>query len=688
MPALKRPNLQVVTNALVHRILLDGTRAVGVEYARGGRLERVDAAREVILAAGAIGSPHVLQLSGVGDPDHLGRVGIAVQHALPGVGKNLQDHYLARVTCTVTGAKTLNEKSRGLPFAGEVLRYLFAGTGMLTYAASLVAASVKVLQESATPDIQCLLASGSFAPGPIRRLDDKPGMTAGIWQMRPLSRGYVEARSNRPADPPAINPRYLSEETDRRAVIGGLRMARRLFAAPVLKKYVVAENLPGSDVQSDDELLDYARQYGSTVFHATCTCKMGPDAMAVVDDRLRVHGLQGPARHRRLGDADRHFDQHQRADDHDRRKGRRDDPGGGAADGWRHRNRRKQDAQIHHRAAFPAAGVDCRGKGVFHRRRPRLRVSREDPLDRRAAPRHGRPAGRRLPIDIAKSLGIHTELPAVPSLALGSAEVTLPDMTAAMDAIAVDSRSIEPYTIRKIRTGTRALLYTRPDTVVERPDWNRDALVQLLEGVVTNGTGRAARLDRRAAGKTGTTQDYRDAWFIGFTSDIVVGVWVGNDDDSPMDGVVGGDLPAKIWHDYVEEAERIMSTPIAAAPHHAAPQLTPPAAPAQPPGVLRGVPKVADTATLVFPDGIAHLQGVAGEKGELAHELEQYIRGREVVCQATEPGTAQYRCGLGDIDVGEAVVLNGAGRVAANASGRLLAAEQKAQAAGRGIWRE
>src|SRR5260370_16134231 len=118
-------------------------------------------------------------------------------------------------------------------------------------------------------------------------------MTAGIWQMRPLSRGYVEARSNRRADPPAINPRYLSEETDRRAVIGGLRMARRLFAAPVLKKYVVAENLPGDDVQSDDELLGYARQYGSTVFHATCTCKMGPDAMAVVDDRLRVHGLEG-----------------------------------------------------------------------------------------------------------------------------------------------------------------------------------------------------------------------------------------------------------------------------------------------------------------------------------------------------------------------------------------------------------
>jgi choline dehydrogenase len=164
---------------------------------------------------------------------------------------------------------------------------------MLTYGPALVAASVKVLEESATPDVQCLLAPGSFAPGPLRRLDDTPGMTAGMWQMRPLSRGYVEARSNRPGDPPAINPRYLSGDTDRRAVAGGLKMVRRLFAAPALAKYVVAETLPGSDVQSDDELLDYARQYGSTVFHATCTCKMGPDAMAVVDDRLCVHGLEG-----------------------------------------------------------------------------------------------------------------------------------------------------------------------------------------------------------------------------------------------------------------------------------------------------------------------------------------------------------------------------------------------------------
>jgi choline dehydrogenase len=292
-PALRRPNLQVVTGALVHRVVLDGRRAVGVEFSRGGQTERADARAEVILSAGAIGSPHLLQLSGIGAPDHLGRIGVSPAHALPGVGKNLQDHFLARVTCEVQGIPTLNEKSRGLPFVGEIMRYLLRGTGMLTYAASLVCASVKVLEESATPDVQILLANGSFAPGPVRRLDDKPGMTGGMWQMRPLSTGTVEAKSADPHEAPAINPRYLSHETDRRAAIGGLRAVRRLFAAPALKPHVVGEILPGKDVESDEALLDYLRRTGSTVFHATCTCKMGRDAMAVVDDQLRVHGIDG-----------------------------------------------------------------------------------------------------------------------------------------------------------------------------------------------------------------------------------------------------------------------------------------------------------------------------------------------------------------------------------------------------------
>jgi choline dehydrogenase len=291
-PALKRPNLRVITGALVHRVLFDGTRAVGVEYSRNGAVERVDVGGEVILAAGAIGSPHILQLSGVGDPEHLMRVGIDVHHELRGVGRNMQDHYLARVSCSVQGAPSLNQQSRGLGLAGQVLRYLATGNGILTYAASLVASSVKVLPESATPDVQALFAHGSYAPGVSRQLDTIPGMTCGMWQMRPLSRGSVEARSPRPQEQPAINPRYFSDETDCRAAVGGLRWIRRLFAAPALLKYVVAETAPGSDVRSDDELLHYVKQTGGTVFHATCTCKMGRDLLGVVDDRLRVHGLE------------------------------------------------------------------------------------------------------------------------------------------------------------------------------------------------------------------------------------------------------------------------------------------------------------------------------------------------------------------------------------------------------------
>jgi choline dehydrogenase len=292
-PVQKRPNLQVIVKARVNRIVFGGRRAVAVEYERGGVVERADAEREVILSAGAVNSPHILQLSGVGAPEHLNRIGIPVHHALPGVGQNLQDHFIARMSYPVSGAATVNERSRGLALAGEVVRYLVTGKGMLTYSASLAAASVKVLEESATPDVQCSIAPGSFKDGQIGELDDFPGITAGAWQMRPLSRGYVEAKSRDPREAPAINPRYLSEQTDRRAIIGGLRFVRRLFAAPSLAKYVGAEILPGADIASDDELLDYARQKGSTVYHATCTCKMGSDQMAVVDDQLRVHGLEG-----------------------------------------------------------------------------------------------------------------------------------------------------------------------------------------------------------------------------------------------------------------------------------------------------------------------------------------------------------------------------------------------------------
>jgi choline dehydrogenase len=292
-PAKKRPNLQIITDALVRRVTFDGKRATGVVYSRGGQVETIEAAREVILSGGAIGSPHVLQLSGVGDAEVLEKAGIAVHHALPGVGRNFQDHYIARMSCLVRDLETLNERAHGLGFANELMRYVVQGKGMLTFGASLCAASVKVLPESATPDVQCVFAPASYKPGLIRKLDERPGITGGPWQMRPLSRGYVLVHTPDPHDQPAINPRYLAETTDQRAIVGGFKFLRRLFAAPALAKYIIEENVPGVDVQTDDELLDYARQNGSTVYHASCSCMMGGHAMAVVDDQLRVHGLEG-----------------------------------------------------------------------------------------------------------------------------------------------------------------------------------------------------------------------------------------------------------------------------------------------------------------------------------------------------------------------------------------------------------
>ncbi len=292
-PAMGRANLRVITNALVHRIVLEGKRAVGVEFSRDGSTHRADAGGEVILSGGAIGSPHILQLSGIGDPDHLSGIGIDTQHALKGVGKNFQDHFIVRVQAEVQNIATLNERSRGLRFAAELMKYAFNGTGMLTYAASLLAASVKVLPESATPDVQALFASASFALGPKRVLDTKPGMTSGVWQMRPESRGCVEAKSADPREQPVINPNYMAEDRDRRTVIAGLRKVREWFNTPALRQYLVTETFPGVDVQTDDEFLAYAREIGSTVFHATCSCKMGSDSLSVVDDRLCVYGMEG-----------------------------------------------------------------------------------------------------------------------------------------------------------------------------------------------------------------------------------------------------------------------------------------------------------------------------------------------------------------------------------------------------------
>jgi penicillin-binding protein 1A len=280
-------------------------------------------------------------------------------------------------------------------------------------------------------------------------------------------------------------------------------------------------------------------------------------------------------------------------------------------------------------------------------------------------------------IEMAKSLGIKSELPAVPSLALGTAEVTLLEMTAAMNAIAVNTKSIEPYMAQAIRANGKTPLYKHPDVTTETPGWNRTAMMELLQAVVKEGTGKAARLDRPVAGKTGTSQDYRDAWFVGFTTDFVVGVWAGNDDDTPMKEVVGGDLPAKIWHDFVAAAEAIKAS------------RTAPTASASVDGAaspIEGVPVVVDTATLSFGARTVRLAGVSGENGELARDMARYIGGRQVTCRPDDAVTSQYRCRVGAYDLAQAVLFNGGGRAAADAPPALKSAEDAARSAGRGLW--
>ncbi|GLR77761.1 GMC family oxidoreductase N-terminal domain-containing protein (plasmid) [Azospirillum oryzae] len=291
-PAMKRPNLAILTNAHVRRVTFDGRRATGIEYERGGAAQVATARREVILSAGVVGSPQLLQLSGIGAPDLLGPLDVPLLHASSGVGGNLQDHYVVRLTYRMAGTETLNERARGLSLIREIVRYALTGDGVLTYSAALVGAFVKVLEESASPDVQFVIAPGSFKHGRLGELDDFPGMTCGCWQMRPRSRGSVAIRSRDPREAPAIRPRYLSDPADQRATVAGLRFGRRLCRAQALAGYREAEMVPGPAVESDDELLDYARRNGSTVYHAVGTCRMGTDAGAVVDPSLRVHGVE------------------------------------------------------------------------------------------------------------------------------------------------------------------------------------------------------------------------------------------------------------------------------------------------------------------------------------------------------------------------------------------------------------
>ena len=294
-PAANRPNLEIRTGALVERVLFEGKRAVGVRYLEDVRSQVIRANREVILCGGAFNSPQLLQLSGVGPAGLLRDLGIRVEHHLPGVGENLRDHYPVRCTARVKNIDTINERSRGLRLAGEVAKYFLGLESILTLQPTLVHVFWRSDEHVQNSDLQMTFTPASYQEGVQSTLDEFPGMTMAAWQQRPESAGYVRARSADPREKPAIQPNYLADELDRRCLIGGIKLARRLLRTPELSPYFDAEESPGTAVQSDDEILAYARQRGTTAFHPMGTCRMGPDteATAVVDDQLRVHGVVG-----------------------------------------------------------------------------------------------------------------------------------------------------------------------------------------------------------------------------------------------------------------------------------------------------------------------------------------------------------------------------------------------------------
>jgi choline dehydrogenase-like flavoprotein len=293
--AMYRENLAVVTGAHTTRVLFRGGRAAGVEYHRGGELRPAWAGREVILAAGAVQSPQLLELSGIGDPARLADLGLAVHHALPGVGENYQDHYGIRMRWRVTKPITLNEMGRGLPLLRELVRYALLGRGILTYGAGGAFGFVRTDLSLDRPDVQFHLAHASYADPATRRLDREPGMTLAVCQLRPDSRGSIHARSADPFAPPCIRGNFLAEAGDVRTLTAGMRVGRRVVQQPPLDPYRAFEMTPGPGCESDADLEAFARETGQTLYHAVGTAKMGPanDRLAVVDDALKVHGVPG-----------------------------------------------------------------------------------------------------------------------------------------------------------------------------------------------------------------------------------------------------------------------------------------------------------------------------------------------------------------------------------------------------------
>jgi choline dehydrogenase len=292
-PAMGRPNLTVATGALAEKILFDGKRASAIRFTLDGKSQTAKAGREIVLSGGSINSPQLLMLSGVGPAAELAAVGVETQHDLPGVGQNLQDHYGGQITWKCRQPITMNDVMMSrFKQAKAGLQWLLFGSGPLSVPAGQAGLFTQVLPESASPDLQFLFQtfSGGYYEDGLFKFS---GFANFMCPVRPRGRGSMSLRSADATDRPLLRPSYFDDEVDRRILIEGMKLARAMAKSKPLADFIIAEHLPGPDVSTDDEVEAYFRENGGCVSHQVGTCKMGIDAMAVVDPELRVHGIEG-----------------------------------------------------------------------------------------------------------------------------------------------------------------------------------------------------------------------------------------------------------------------------------------------------------------------------------------------------------------------------------------------------------
>ena len=288
-----RNNVDVRTHTLVSALMLEGRRCVGVRFVRGGESGELRARREVIVSAGAINSPQILQLSGIGDPEHLRQLGVETVLAAPQVGRNLSDHYTSRVSYRLKGIRSINELASGWRLVPEVLKFVFSGRGALTFGVTSSSVFCRSTKDIPYPDLQLLFTPASYVFGKALVLDNQPGMTVAVCPTRPRSRGSVLASSKDPRVAPHIRLGALTDRADVDVMLSGLRQTRDILNQPSLKPYLVNEIAPGANVTGPEELEQFMRDQGGTIYHPIGTCAMGQGAAAVVDPTLKVRGIAG-----------------------------------------------------------------------------------------------------------------------------------------------------------------------------------------------------------------------------------------------------------------------------------------------------------------------------------------------------------------------------------------------------------